>query len=159
MPTLSRRICQRLLDLVEAGTVAGRHELGSALRFALRSKPAKAASRERREKKRETRREKTASVRDAVIERAQGRCELLEVPESVHELAAIGFPGCSGALQLDHFFGGARRRSAESVEHCWMLCEAHHRAKTLNEPSASAWRVLFDLHRQAHGYPLDIPRL
>ena len=85
------------------------------------------------------RREKTAGIRERVMERADGCCE------------ACGMGAFN--LALDHFLGGSGRRLVvESVEMCWALCRSCDRSKTDNSPSAKHWIQLFIEHCRRHGY-------
>jgi hypothetical protein len=91
----------------------------------------------KREKKK-TKRDETAAIREAVLERAGDQCEFI-------------YPSgdrCSHfAEEMDHFFS---RRNGQSVSSCWGLCGAHHRLKTDNSPSAAYWLESFIDHCQVH---------
>lgn len=91
-----------------------------------------------------------ASVRAAVVLRANGRCEC-------GCNCAIPFVGHSAFTpELDHFFG---RAHAESVETCWLLARIHHQSKTENYPTREYWDALFADHCKRHGYPPPRKRL
>lgn len=82
-------------------------------------------------------------VRQAVMERADGRCE------------ACG-QWFGERLQCDHAFG--RKHAEETVRTCWALCPTDHQAKTLNEPSRIHWMWQFAIHCALHGYKLEQER-
>lgn len=105
--------------------------------MAVERKKAKAA-------KKATKREQRADVRALVMARSLGLCEAC-----VKDLTPAD-PG-----ELDHFFGKAR---AESVESCWLLCRACHRAKTDNKPSAAWWLDKFGGHARFSGYHAEAER-
>lgn len=105
------------------------------LRAAMAPKKFVKLARVRKVAKKRTKREKLATVREAVEARAHGRCEAW---------------GCTaGRMECDHFFGRARH---ESLETCWLLCANHHREKTLNRPDAATWLRIFETHATGHGY-------
>lgn len=83
--------------------------------------------------KKAARRAKVSAIRAAVAARADGQCENCD--------AYAGL-----ALEMDHFYGGSKRRALESVETCWMLDSHCHRNKTNNYPSASYWQEKFTTH-------------
>lgn len=92
----------------------------------------------------------TSEIREKCMARAQGTCEcgcgepftyLLDAPE------------------MDHRFGGSARRSAQSVETCWILSRRHHYWKTINSPSAAWWEKAWREHCARHSYSPDAPRL
>jgi hypothetical protein len=89
--------------------------------------------------KRSRRREAVSEIRSLVIARAKGKCE-----------------ACGGAgVALDHWLGGnGRRRVAESVETCWLLCRRCDEPRTANKPSAGYWNDMFAIHCARHGYPV-----
>lgn len=62
--------------------------------------------------------------------------------------------GCGhrGPLDLDHYFGGSKKRSMESVETCWALTGACHSQKSDNYPSAAVWAERFAAHCKRHNY-------
>jgi 5-methylcytosine-specific restriction endonuclease McrA len=109
-----------------------------------RPKPLRAERLKKKRAKRVSKREKRAEVREAVMNRSVGLCEAC-----VKDLTLTD-PG-----ELDHFFGKAR---AESVESCWLLCRACHRAKTDNNPSAAWWLDRFDAHARFYGYTAESKR-
>lgn len=95
--------------------------------------------------KRATRAQTIAEIRRTVMARAHGRCEC----------------GCRrrGPLELDHVFGGSKKRSLESVETCWALLHEHHDDKTNNRPSAAFWAEKFRAHCLRQGYALpELPK-
>lgn len=149
MPVISPKIARELLAFVrEAECPADAAPSPDGLRWvaaleqALRPKRSKAPTRQRREAKRQSRRERTAEVRAAVMERAGGICECgcgTEFRE----------PSFNYSPQLDHFRGRAR---GESVESCWALTAYCHEQKTRNEPDAAAWLRKFAAHCRRHGY-------
>lgn len=81
----------------------------------------------RKTAKRESAKEKRSAVRDAVMSRANGYCEVCRIHSAC-------------PLELDHFFGRAR---AESVDTCWAVCRWCHHKKTNNSPSAQHWLRAF----------------
>lgn len=91
-------------------------------------------SREAKKKeKRLGRREAMAKLRFQIVLRASGNCEVV---------------GCGAVgTDLDHFRGGSARRWSNKPDGVWLLCRAHHRLKTDNDPSANYWRVEFQKHR------------
>jgi 5-methylcytosine-specific restriction endonuclease McrA len=79
-------------------------------------------------------REDMASIRAAVLKRANELCE------ACHTHAPQ-------VLQIDHAFGGSgRRRALQSMETCWALCPYCHRHKTDNNPGADYWLQVFVDH-------------
>lgn len=80
-------------------------------------------------------------VAEAVLERANGRCEHCGKP----------FGGSlEDKVELDHFFSKAR--APESVENVWALRGFCHRLKTDSFPSSATWLMHFILHGRKHGY-------
>lgn len=66
-----------------------------------------------------------ALVRQQVMDRANGRCEVC---------------GARGALELDHWLGGSGRRAQKQHRTtCWALCHICHQHRTENIPSAAHW--------------------
>lgn len=92
----------------------------------------------RRTAKRETKKEETARIREAVMARCAGYCEW------------CGTAGPDRRLELDHFFGRVRVQQSERT--CWMLCPACHFSKTRNVPSATVWLERFIGHAGSLGY-------
>lgn len=89
-----------------------------------------------REVKRTLRAQRVRVIREAVFKRANGKCEN---------------PGCyQVAEELDHYSGGARRRSDESTTTCWALCFGDHYQKTNNSPSRLHWHRQFAAHCATH---------
>ena len=82
-----------------------------------------------------------ASIAEAVLARAAGRCEC----------------GCGlffdqtleGAVELDHALS---RREPDSIDTIWALRRACHRRKTDSEPNAATWLMKFAGHCATHGY-------
>lgn len=110
-----------------------------ALRKAIEPKRSVVANRKRRTAKKSTKREETAAIREAVMRRANGRCEVC---------CALDLR--LAPLQLDHFFG--RVRVKQSVKNCWALCGPCHRMKTENDPSAADWLKWFIVHATRYGH-------
>lgn len=113
-------------------------EVERALRPSQKKKLVRKANKAARETKAKTKREARADIREAVLKRADGRCEA----------CATGFTPLNSA-ELDHFFGKAR---SEAVETCWALCRQCHAEKTDNEPSAADWLQYFVSHCGQFGY-------
>jgi nucleoside 2-deoxyribosyltransferase len=121
--------------------------VGAALDAALKPKRSTQASKPRREANAKARKEEWAAIREAVLKRADGKCES---PGCGFELGMLQQPH---PLEVDHFFGGTgRRRALQSVETCWALCRRCHRLKTANEPSAAYWLEDFIPHCARYGY-------
>ena len=84
-----------------------------------------------------------ASVRAAVMKRADGKCE-----------ACGKWKG--EALTYDHAHS---RREPDAVETGWALCwDPCHAAKTRNDPSAQWWIRRFIEHCEKHGYETSASR-
>jgi hypothetical protein len=138
----------RALVSVLGGVTMSMHSVEADARFALekaiRPRPV-SSHRVRKERKRETMRERWAAVRQQVAQRAGPFCEC----------------GCGAVFsavdpgESDHFFGRAR---AESVETVWKLSRACHRQKTANHPSAALWLRCFIAHCHRHGYHAEMNR-
>lgn len=101
--------------------------LRAQLREMLRPSPKKAAAkkakRQRVVTKKATKKGETAAIREAVMARADGRCET-----------------CGGeelGLELHHALGRGKAKQAES--NCLGVCVSCHRQITRNDPSASFW--------------------
>lgn len=140
MPTLSRRTLLELRALVAAVDTreGGRSELLLTIETALKPKRSLAPARKRREAKKKTHREEIGAIREAVLQRAKGVCEACN--------------NTCGDLEVDHFFGGSRRRSLQSETTCWALCPGCHREKTRNVPNASHWLTIFTIHASGYRY-------
>ena len=87
-------------------------------------------------------------MREAVYARANGRCECgcnrrLNVSADRNLFSDL-------SRELDHFFG--KGKAPATVETCWVLSRACHRAKTENKPGAQTWLLRFIVHCQLHGY-------
>lgn len=147
--TLSAKSARFVLDFIESKPVLieglpaslRQHftDLTAALRASLAQKP-KTSARKKTERKRRTKKEETAAIREAVFARAGGRCEACSLPFGDLD------PG-----ELDHFFG--RGKEPQSVENCWALCHTCHRLKTDNRPDAAHWiEVFLALVAEAYGY-------
>ena len=106
---------------------------------ALAPKRSAAPARKARAAKKAVRGAALQDVRSQVMDRADGACEC-----------------CGGQpvlpLELDHFFGGSKRRSMEAFESCWALCRFCHHQKTNNNPSAAYWLRDFVHHCRKHGF-------
>ena len=107
-----RRAAQRVIDLFPVGDLTP-HDQGRAL-----SELAAAMPRTKRRPpkpskvEREVRRERMARIRETVMERAQGHCEV----------CATGV-----AAECHHVLSGPLRRVRESVSTCLALCVRCHR--------------------------------
>ena len=88
-----------------------------------------------------------ASIAEAVLARAAGRCEC----------------GCGlffdqtleGAVELDHALS---RREPDSIDTIWALRRACHREKTDNVPDAAAWLRKFAQHCGRHNYRVSFEK-
>jgi hypothetical protein len=89
-----------------------------------------------------------AKVRAAVYARAGARCECgcerFMNGAKGRDLYAVE------SRELDHMLG--RAKAGWTVETCWALRRACHRAKTENRPGARSWLVKFIAHCQRYGY-------
>lgn len=124
-PVISKRAAKALLDAVVKKIGTHDYSIRQAaeeLERALKPKRSVKASRVRRETKRLTKKEETASIREAVFARAEGICELCE---------------CAGADDLHHAFGRVRQR--QSVANTLAACRGCHRALTNNVGGAAHW--------------------
>lgn len=103
------------------------------------------------ESKRQTTARTTAAVRDAVFERAAGRCEAFERFLIGRQMV---WRRCSRSpIVMDHWLGGSgRRKPMESVETCWALCGLCNTDRTANDPNAAYWNIARAMHDQVHGY-------
>lgn len=104
-------------------------------------KPTKADRLLAKKQKKLARLDRLSVICQAVIIRANGRCEV---------------PGCrEPGAHCDHWWGGiGRRRKREAIENLWLLCEAHDVQRTANWPSAAWWNRAFAQHCARHGYPV-----
>lgn len=145
--SLSTRDARELRDFLRPGceghaSVYQAERWVAALDAALKPKKGVTAARKQARAKVELRREKFSKVRRAVEKRASGLCEACGAAFSDVD------PG-----ECDHAFGGANRRSLESVEGCWLIHgRSCHRLKTANDPSALHWLCLFREHATRYGY-------
>lgn len=80
-------------------------------------------------------------VAEAVVSRADGRCEACGEPLSLFEPELVG--------EIDHAEGRGR---SESVETCWVLHRKCHRARHAGFPSAVWWLRHYVKHCRAFGY-------
>lgn len=96
--------------------------------------------RERVKVKRESHREATKKIREAVFALTEGAC---------------GVAGCGrAATAMDHWRGGfGRRRQQQSVETCWPLCREHDALRTRNWPDAGWWNEARKHFCRRHGHP------
>lgn len=120
-------------------------ELAAGIAAATRVRPARTATRKAKASKRATKREETAAIRAAVMERAAGKCEA----------CFLSF-GPLLTPELDHFFG--RARVPQAVSNCWALCRVCHRNKTDGSPSPEEWCGRFISHCQRYGYAAEASR-
>lgn len=105
-------------------------------RKAATTKKSTTAHRKRKRAERAEHNAETAEIREAVFERAGGKCEC-----SV---------GCQDVpSEMDH---AVPRRHGQSVEACWALSSEHHKMKTENKPDALTWAQRFHRHCLIHGY-------
>jgi 5-methylcytosine-specific restriction endonuclease McrA len=141
------RVLVPLLERVRIGEKPT-FRMRSAARFLLHrlGKPSKkgksCSAKARKTAKAVQHRGSTASIREAVMQRAAGKCE-----------------HCGGefypwdAPEMDHFMGGGgRRRQAASIETCWLLHRFCHLNRTNNYPTAAYWNGSFARHCQKHRY-------
>lgn len=117
-----------------------------ALAAALKPRP-KSSQAKRTESRRRAKLDEARRIREAVFARAGGRCEMRYVDGDRCALRPT---------EMDHFFG--RGKTRQTVENCWALCGADHRAKTLNTPSAEFWLRSFKTHAEMHGYATEASR-
>lgn len=141
---LSHKIAKALVAMAKTSPsrIYFEREVAEAER-ALKPRPV-SSYRVRKEKKRGTKRQETARIREAVMRRADGKCEC----------------GCGGdtmglgPLELDHFWG--RGKEPQTVENCWALSRWHHRLKTENKyPGREGWLRAFAAHCDRHGYAAE----
>lgn len=149
MRTVPPRVLKEIRDFLSAFNIPlyeYEHQRESWIKHidrALETRRSSKLARRRKAHKDIARQEKTADVRLCVWRRSRGRCECCDIPlfESDGE--------------LDHFFGGSRRRLEERVETCWFLCHFCHQRKTENSPSAQYWAERFKAHCLDHGYKAE----
>jgi hypothetical protein len=151
MNAAEKRILLPLLKRVKAGETPSFRMRSAAEHLIYRfSKPAsksKKAARVRKEGKAATHRESMGHIREAVLQRAAGRCE--------NPRCGVAFIAPVTA-EMDHWLsGGGRRREKQSVETCWMLCWVCHKDRTANIPSAAWWNSAFAAHCARYGYPFQ----
>lgn len=115
-------------------------KLASAVDYAIEPRRSFYMARKRIEDRAALRRALVQKIRDEVMARAGQECEACT-------LAAL-----PAQLEMDHFFGGSRRRAEERVETCWALCPGCHRMKTDNFPDSQHWAHVFAEHCERHGY-------
>lgn len=118
------------------------------LRLAPRKAPAKKlpfpTRKESKSEKRRVKAQKTASVRAAIMERANGVCEACLQPEQPWN-----------PLEYDHFFGRTKK-GAREVDAGWGIHAGCHREKTRNFPTRKFWLEMFRAHLKRNQLP--IPR-
>lgn len=149
---ISRKAAKALLDAVDKSEIlesmltAHGSKVFSELRRALapkRIKPEKRARLQKKKAKREMKKEETARIREAVMERAGGHCE-----------CGCGMTFGEGSLlrvpEMDHFFG--RGKVQQSVSNCWLLAKICHHGKGKGRPSRGFWCGRFIKHCEKHGY-------
>jgi hypothetical protein len=148
-----KRILLPLLKRIHHGETPS-FRMRSAAQFLLHrlgkpSKKRKKPSAECRAAQAAGRRADAAALRQAVSQRADGRCEGAR-------LTLLGWRRCGGAPdELDHWLGGSgRRKQKQSLESAWMLCRLCHRRRTENIPDAQSWNEVFALHCERYGYPV-----
>jgi 5-methylcytosine-specific restriction endonuclease McrA len=100
--------------------------------------------------KRSTEKATEKANREAVMARADFRCERI-TSDPRDPPGQRGKPERCGmrATERDHFWGRARD---ESVEGSWALCTHCHRAKTENKPDRWYWLWSFYEHAKQRGY-------
>lgn len=127
--------------LAKARTLKARaNETRSAFGLApLVSKPRRPTKAEKRDE--------TAAIREACLERAGGLCEC-GCGYGLYPANARSSPplGHFAAPELDHFFGRGKGRPPQSVETCWILRADCHREKTDNRPDSATWLRKFITH-------------
>ena len=145
---ISLRLAEHLRDICK------QHEYPYAvldLETAMRVKTKRSikASRARKTTKRLTKKEETSAIREAVMKRADNRCECG---------CGLGFEGeawrsFGNEAEMDHFFPKARTR--QTLQTCWALTRHCHRNKTRNWPSREHWLRAFADHCAKHGYSAE----
>jgi len=143
--SLSLKAARALLDGSKGLYSRDVDELRAAIAKAQRSSATRKKLRQPKESKRSAKRKETTSVREAVLKRAGGRCEVCQ-----HGLTEFS------PAEMDHFFG--RGKAAQSVSSCWALCRYCHRSKTDNHPTAGYWLERFAAHCDFYGYAAEAER-
>lgn len=115
-------------------------ELVSAIAKAERSKSRRVESHKPKKAERAAKRDETATIRAACMQRAQERCECG---------CNRNFAGFLGHATLDHFEG---RANSESIETCWILRADCHQRKTNCFPTSAVWLSRFVIHCDRYGY-------
>lgn len=94
--------------------------------------------------RKESRREETAAIREACLQRANGVCEC-GCGRAV--IADPAFANLDNKAELEHPFSkGKGARLPQSVETCWILRADCHRERTNNRPDAATWWRKFIAH-------------
>lgn len=93
--------------------------------------------------KKQTKREETAAIREAVMDRAGDWCEC-------GCGRVLGGSHFAYAAELDHFFPKSRTR--QTVKTCWAITRMCHRDKTDNRPDRETWLRKFIAHANRHGF-------
>lgn len=111
-------------------------------------KPKRAVRAHRKEKaaKRATTREETSAIREAVMRRADNRCEC----GCGYLFRGSNWESYANEAELDHFF--PKGRTKQTVKACWALTRACHRLKTDNKPDRETWLRKFIAHADRHGF-------
>lgn len=129
---ISLKTAQWLLETMERVSEATGPGIGftrdaasvlSDLRAAMTPKKSVKLAKARKETKKKTKRAETSEIREAVMSRAGGQCEMC----GAHETNL-------NRLEMHHALG--RVRAQQSVENCLALCGPCHRDITDNRPSA-----------------------
>jgi hypothetical protein len=150
MNASEKRILLPLLKRIHHGETPS-FRMRSAAQFLLHrlgkpSKKGKKAQAARKSAKAVQHTDSTASIREAVMQRANGNCE------------ACG--KAWGVATMDHWSCGTGKSQRQTVENCWFLCGAPfipgscHYLRQRNEPSISVWNELFRIHAKRHGLPV-----
>lgn len=149
MPVLGKKTCKAILSVLE-GAYEPTQFLINEVRTALKTKPFVKLSRSRAKTKKAETRSEWEQIRAKVLARAATCCE------------ACGLCSALTPLECDHMFGGANRRTLQSVFTVWALCRNCHRSKTDNKPTAASWLGQFIEHCTHLAYGVsefeDIPR-
>lgn len=127
-------LLESLLDQHQQDRCRALVNLRAALSPRRRTERQKASAQAKRSA-RERKNEETASIRQAVFLRADGRCELCKT---------------RAPADLHHAFGRVQVR--QSVSNTLALCRTCHRLLTDATPSASYWWSLQAEHFERHGY-------
>lgn len=101
-----------------------------------------------RKPSKEEKSDETSAIRQACLQRAEGKCECGCDAPAIDWDRSYSFP--EAKAELDHFFG--RGKAKQSVETCWILRANCHREKTNNRPDAAAWLERFIAHCARYGY-------